>query len=97
MPCSLKGCVLTMTRMASTFLVFLNFCIAGEKKDARQIACAQAVDLGLPLDFHARAQCDLALMAKRRGEHERAAEIWHENRRGFGGSPPRVRATRDSL
>jgi hypothetical protein len=49
----------------------------GEKGRA-QIACAQAVDLGLPLDFHARAQCDLALMAKRRGEHERAAEIWHE-------------------
>ncbi|MDP9340442.1 MAG: ribonuclease H-like domain-containing protein [Acidobacteriota bacterium] len=43
-----------------------------------QIACAQAVDLGLPGEFHVRAQCDLAQMAKRKGEHGRAAEIWQE-------------------
>src|ERR1700730_9028042 len=43
-----------------------------------QVACAQAVDLGLPVEFHSRAQYDLALMAKRKGEHQRAAEIWHE-------------------
>src|ERR1700730_1092776 len=47
-------------------------------KGRAQIACAQAVDLGLPVEFHSRAQYDLALMAKRKGEHQRAAEIWHE-------------------
>jgi uncharacterized protein YprB with RNaseH-like and TPR domain len=49
----------------------------GDKTRA-QVACAQAVDAGLPLEFHARAQSDLALMAKRRGEHQLAAELWHE-------------------
>lgn len=43
-----------------------------------QQACAQAVGAGLPAEFHARAQHDLALMARRKGEHQRAAEIWHE-------------------
>ena len=43
-----------------------------------QQACAQAVDAGLPMEFHARAQHDLALMARRKGEHQRAAELWHE-------------------
>src|ERR1700726_1827320 len=47
-------------------------------KGRAQIACAQAVDLGLPVEFHSQAQYDLALMAKRKGEHQRAAEIWHE-------------------
>ena len=47
-------------------------------KGRAQVACAQAVDVGLPLEFHSRAQYDLALMAKRKGEHQRAAEIWHE-------------------
>jgi uncharacterized protein len=47
-------------------------------KGRAQAACAQAVDLGLPLEFHSRAQYDLALMAKRKGEHQRAAELWHE-------------------
>jgi uncharacterized protein YprB with RNaseH-like and TPR domain len=47
-------------------------------KGRAQIACAQAVDLGLPVEFHSRAQYDLALMAKRKGEHQRAAELWHE-------------------
>jgi len=49
----------------------------GDKRRA-QVACAQAVDLGLPVEFHSRAQYDLALMAKRKGEHQRAAELWHE-------------------
>ncbi len=40
-------------------------------------ACAQAVDAGLPAEFHARAQRALALMSKRNGEHQRAAELWH--------------------
>jgi uncharacterized protein YprB with RNaseH-like and TPR domain len=49
----------------------------GDQRRA-QVACAQAVDLGLPIEFHARAQYDLALMAKRKGEHHLAAELWHE-------------------
>jgi uncharacterized protein len=49
----------------------------GDKKRA-QVACAQAVDLGLPEEFHSRAQCDLALMAKRKSEHQLAAELWNE-------------------
>jgi uncharacterized protein YprB with RNaseH-like and TPR domain len=49
----------------------------GDKGRAR-LACSQAVDLGLPVEFHSRAQYDLALMAKRQGEHQRAAELWHE-------------------
>jgi uncharacterized protein YprB with RNaseH-like and TPR domain len=46
-------------------------------KGRAQVACAQAVDLGLPVEFHSRAQYDLALMAKQKGEHQRAAELWH--------------------
>ena len=42
------------------------------------IACAQALALGLPGDVRGRAQKELARMAKRRGEHERAAGIWEE-------------------
>ena len=41
-------------------------------------ACAQALAIGLPPDIRPKAQRELALMAKRRGEHERAAEIWEE-------------------
>jgi uncharacterized protein len=41
-------------------------------------ACAQALALGLPADVRRKAQWELALMAKRRGEYERAAEIWEE-------------------
>ena len=47
-------------------------------KGRAQVACAQAVDLGLPEEFHSRAQCHLALMAKRKGEHQRAAELWND-------------------
>ena len=43
-----------------------------------QSACAQALAHGLPADVRPKAQRDLALMAKRRGEYERAAEIWRE-------------------
>src|SRR5215831_3237212 len=42
------------------------------------IACSQALAIGLPADVRPKAQRELALMAKRRGEHERAAEIWEE-------------------
>src|SRR3989442_5447689 len=41
-------------------------------------ACAQALEIGLPAEFRPQARRDLAQMAKRRGEHTRAAEIWLE-------------------
>jgi uncharacterized protein YprB with RNaseH-like and TPR domain len=41
-----------------------------------QSACAQALEVGLPAEFQPKARCELAWMAKRRGEHLRAAEIW---------------------
>jgi len=43
-----------------------------------QAACAQALAIGLPADVRPRAQKQLALMAKRRGQYERSAEIWEE-------------------
>ncbi|PYU55517.1 MAG: hypothetical protein DMG56_25215, partial [Acidobacteria bacterium] len=44
--------------------------------DRAHSACAQALAIGLPAEFRPKARRDLALMAKRRGEHERAVEIW---------------------
>ena len=41
-------------------------------------ACSQALAIGLPANVKPKAQRELALMAKRRGEHERAVEIWQE-------------------
>src|SRR5713101_5097364 len=41
-------------------------------------ACAHALAIGLPAGVRPKAQRELALMAKRRGEHERAAVIWQE-------------------
>jgi uncharacterized protein YprB with RNaseH-like and TPR domain len=46
--------------------------------DRAHSACAQALSMGLPAEFRPRARRELALMAKRRGEHARAAEIWLE-------------------
>jgi hypothetical protein len=43
-----------------------------------QSACAQALAVGLPADVRLKAQKELALMAKRGGEYERAAGIWKE-------------------
>src|SRR5216684_3095598 len=43
--------------------------------DRAHSACAQALTMGLPAEFRPKARRDLALMAKRRGEHARAAEI----------------------
>jgi uncharacterized protein len=40
------------------------------------IACSQALDLGLPSEFRPRAHRDLAVLAKRRGDHEAAAALW---------------------
>src|SRR5258708_2678264 len=41
-------------------------------------ACTQAIDLGLPKEYDRQARRELALSAKRRGEHEHAAKLWHE-------------------
>jgi uncharacterized protein YprB with RNaseH-like and TPR domain len=46
--------------------------------DRAHSACAQALAIGLPAEFRPQARRELALMAKRRGEHSRAAEIWLE-------------------
>src|SRR5882757_2010095 len=43
--------------------------------DRAHSACAQALAMGLPAEFRPKARRDLALMAKRCGEHARAAEI----------------------
>ena len=48
------------------------------EKELAQSACAQALDAGLPAEFLSQATRELALMAKRRGELERAAGLWHE-------------------
>jgi uncharacterized protein len=48
------------------------------EKDRAHSACARALDAGLPAEFRPQATRDLALMAKRRGERERAAELWQE-------------------
>ena len=46
--------------------------------DRAHAVCEQALTIGLPADIRPKAQRELALMTKRRGEHERAAEIWEE-------------------
>jgi uncharacterized protein len=46
--------------------------------DRAHSACAQALAIGLPAEIRPKARRELALMAKRRGEHARAAELWHE-------------------
>src|SRR6266852_4963319 len=46
--------------------------------DRAHLACSQALEIGLPAEFRPKARRELALMAKRRGEHDRAAEIWQE-------------------
>jgi len=40
--------------------------------------CLKALDAGLPAEFRPRATRELALMAKRRGDGESAATLWHE-------------------
>jgi len=41
-------------------------------------ACSQALAIGLPAEFRPKAKRDLALLAKGKGEHACAAEIWKE-------------------
>ena len=48
------------------------------ENDRAHSACSQALAMGLPAEFRPKARRELAAMAKRRGEHERAAEIWQE-------------------
>src|SRR5580693_1969257 len=49
----------------------------GEAERAHS-TCAQALEIGLPAEFRPKALQELALMAKRRGQHAQAAEIWQE-------------------
>src|SRR5437899_6403854 len=48
------------------------------ENDRAHSACAQALEIGLPAEFRPKACRELAQMAKRRGEHARAAKIWLE-------------------
>ncbi|HLZ92717.1 MAG TPA: ribonuclease H-like domain-containing protein [Candidatus Acidoferrum sp.] len=41
-------------------------------------ACTQAIQRGLPKAHDGQARRELALLAKRRGEHHKAAALWHE-------------------
>jgi uncharacterized protein len=47
-------------------------------KDRAHSACARALIAGLPAEFRPQATRHLALMAKRRGDRERAAALWQE-------------------
>jgi uncharacterized protein len=52
-----------------------------ERSGARDLSlstCRQALEAGLPQDIETQALCQLASQHKRRGEYERAAEIWSE-------------------
>lgn len=46
--------------------------------DRAHVACSQALDFGLPAEFRPRARRELAMLAKRRGDHAAAAAIWLE-------------------
>jgi len=48
------------------------------KKELAHSACAFALDAGLPVEFRPLATRELAMMAKRRGERERAVALWQE-------------------
>jgi len=43
-----------------------------------QVACTQALGLGLPAEIRPRASRELALLAKRCGDHQQAADVWLE-------------------
>jgi len=49
----------------------------GETDRAHSV-CSKALDAGLPAPFRPQATRELALLAKRRGEREAAASLWHE-------------------
>jgi len=46
--------------------------------DRAHVACSQALDLGLPAELRPLAHRELALLAKRRGDHAAAAALWLE-------------------
>ena len=46
--------------------------------DRAHSACAQALAIGLPAEIRPKARRELALMAKRHGDHASAAVLWHE-------------------
>src|ERR1700722_18241603 len=46
--------------------------------DRAHAACSHALDLGLPAEFRPQARRELALLAKRRGDHAAAAALWYE-------------------
>ncbi len=46
--------------------------------DRAHVACSQALEFGLPAEFLPRARRELALLAKRRGDHAAAAALWLE-------------------
>jgi uncharacterized protein len=48
----------------------------GESQRAHSV-CTQAIDLGLPKEYDQQARRELALLAKRRGEHDKAEALWH--------------------
>jgi uncharacterized protein YprB with RNaseH-like and TPR domain len=48
------------------------------KASRAEETCAQAIDLGLPSEIRPQACRQLALLAKRRGDHEQAATLWLE-------------------
>jgi len=48
------------------------------EKDRASSVCTKALDAGLPAAFRPQATRDLALLAKRRGDAEAAAALWHE-------------------
>jgi len=57
------------------------------EKDRAHDACAQALEFGLPSEFRPQARRELALLAKRRGEHDRAAALWQELAEESSGHP----------
>jgi uncharacterized protein YprB with RNaseH-like and TPR domain len=57
------------------------------EKDRAHGACAQALDFGLPTEFRLQARRELALFAKRRGEHDQAAALWQEQASELSGNP----------
>jgi len=49
----------------------------GERERAHS-ACAEAIGMGLPAEFWSQARLEFAGHAKRHGDHQQAAELWHE-------------------
>ncbi len=47
-------------------------------RDGAQAACSNALTLGLPAEHRPKARRELAHHAKRRGDFEGAAKLWHE-------------------